>query len=369
MMAKDVSQSIRIVMPGLDVIGRQSGVGRVIHSLQECWGTRVIAQPGHIVKPPIPLIRNVWQRLDLNSGPDVLFWPDQTQTLQAMPRDSQYPSLVLVHDLGILDCEADRQGMDLVSRYVLIRCLRNLHFAQAIVVPSEFTARRVSYWFPALSDKVSVIPNGVSEYFRSWVGTKPRSRRWLAGVFGIPDQGPLLVNVGAEYPRKNMRVLMETFRAVKAGFPNALLVRVGKPGSPEWRADTVRRVERLGMEIGRDVMFLEGVNDETLAHLYQACDLALFPSIYEGFGIPVAEAIAVGAPVIASDRGALPEVVKNYGVIVDPDSKAFIQAALGLLRHEARRSRFAGIAWEEAARSYLDLMTQVVAEHRMDMAR
>jgi alpha-1,3-rhamnosyl/mannosyltransferase len=176
----------------------------------------------------------------------------------------------------------------------------------------------------------------------------PADPGWLRRRFDVG--GRYVLCVGNREPRKNLAAAVRAFAA--AGAADCSLVVAGVRG---WRnAEFERAVERTGAHVA-----IAGyVSDDDLVRLYSGAACLVFPSLYEGFGLPPLEAMACGTPVIASDRTSLPEVVGDAGVLVDPrDEDALAAAIAALLEDESRarelgergRERAARFTWERAA--------------------
>jgi glycosyltransferase involved in cell wall biosynthesis len=147
---------------------------------------------------------------------------------------------------------------------------------------------------------------------------------------------PYMIMVGTLEPRKNHARLIEAFHALKRGdAPACDLVFVGKPG---WGTDgLVERVRNLGLS--SEVHFLPNVPNSDLAALYSGALFTAYPSLYEGFGLPVLEAMACGCPVMTSDRSSMPEIAGDAAVLVDPTSVASIlQGLYRLITNEKLRA-------------------------------
>lgn len=196
--------------------------------------------------------------------------------------------------------------------------------ADRILAISEATARDAIAELGVPQERVVVVGAGVSARFRP-----PTSRErvlqelqlrmpWLEGGF--------VLYTGGIEPRKNIDRLLDAY----AGLPRSLrernqLVIVCRV-DPSELAAMRSRLRKLG--IADRVHFPGFVQDSELVNLYQACELFVFPSLYEGFGLPVAEAIACGAPVISSNTSSLPELVRDSEALFDPHDEASIRAAL-----------------------------------------
>ena len=174
--------------------------------------------------------------------------------------------------------------------------------------------------------------------------------------------------VGTVEPRKNHAVLLDAFDRLAGADPELHLVVVGRAG---WNNDDV--VDRLRHHplLGQRVHWFEGAGDELLAELYRAATVVAVPSITEGFGLPVIEALAVGVPVVSSNGGALPEAGGGLVDLVDPgDADAFADALGHLLgdSDELRRRRrqidgFEPTTWDRSAADVASALREAFGSH------
>lgn len=182
----------------------------------------------------------------------------------------------------------------------------------------------------------------------------PRAARWLA-------HQPFLLSTGTIEPRKNQLFLLEVYGRYRAQGGAAMpLVLAGGQG---WLMDDFRqRLARFPW--AADVHWLGYVSDAELAWLYSHCLVNLYPSHYEGFGLPVLEGMGLGAPVICSNSTSLPEIVAQAGVLLSPnDGDAWVAALMGLVTEPARRQALAAAAraraasfnWQASAAALLEL--------------
>jgi glycosyltransferase involved in cell wall biosynthesis len=185
----------------------------------------------------------------------------------------------------------------------------------------------------------------------------------MASKYGTSEN--YICAVGTVEPRKNLVTLLEAVAILRRGKWNYQLVLAGMPG---WKNsgvyDTVKRL-RLA---DADVLFLGHVPDDDMPLLYCGSRLFVFPSLYEGFGIPLAEAMACGTPVVASNSSSIPEVVQDAAVLVSPRSPEEFAGAIrrvlsdsglrGLLIARGLR-RAAEFSWESSARKVLDVLASV----------
>jgi len=251
-------------------------------------------------------------------------------------------SVVTVHDLTF---ERHPELMPLRDR-LLFRTLvpRSVARADRVLAVSEWTKRDLVERYGVAGEKVVVTPNGVDEIFHPNGAT--------------PTRPPYALFVGAIQPRKDPLTALEALALLSDDLG---LVVVG----PEKRgADEVRTaVTRLGLD--SRVEFAGHVELDELAALYRGAACLVFPSRYEGFGLPVLEAMASGTPVVAAATGALPEIAGDAAVLVEPADPAAL--AGGIERALADRERLvaAGLerarhfSWAESARRTLDVYREL----------
>jgi O-antigen biosynthesis alpha-1,2-mannosyltransferase len=241
-------------------------------------------------------------------GFDVLHCPSFRAPLR-----SPAPLVVTVHDLAVLrHPEAFNSWTRTYSRAFVPRVVRA---ADRVIAVSEFTKRELVDLLQVPDDRIRVIPNAVAEPF------VPEGAR--AG-------GDYVLAVGTLEPRKNLPRLAEAAR--RAG---AELRVVGAPGWGDVRVND------------EGVRFLGFVPDEELARLYRGSLCVAYTSLYEGFGIPVLEALACGAPVVTSARTAMEEVADGAAVLVDPRDADAIAA--GIREAIGRRDELAALGPERAS--------------------
>lgn len=297
-----------------------------------------------------PRAQLAWPALRLRGAAqaDVAFFPHYDAPMVGLPRRS----VVTVHDLIHFKVpEAFSPWRRRVGKVLLHRGVRA---AARVLTVSEATSRDLVEWFPSAAPKLRVVPNGVGPFFRP--SPEGERRDLPPGV-----ASPYLLCVGNRKPHKNLAAAVETLAELRAERPDLSLVVAGDVYDG-WEA-VLRRAEALGV---RDrLVEMEGVNDAQLRSLYSGCEALLFPSLYEGFGLPVLEAMACGAPVVASNRSSVPEVVGDAGLLADPERPAEMAAAVLRLRREPGlreelvrrgRERAAAFTWERAAREILDVL-------------
>jgi len=257
--------------------------------------------------------------------------------------------VVTVHDLIPLLLPETVTRRHRWIRGVMLSCA--VRWADRLMADSEATARDLADRFPEAADKTRVVHLGVDPRFAPATGEAVAAvRRDL----GLPSD--YLLYAGVISPVKNLEHLIEAYAILlKEDREIPLLVIAGRRG---WLADGImRRAHEVGL--GGSVRFCGFVPDEALPALLTGASAFLFPSRYEGFGLPVLEAMACGTPVLAGNRASLPEIAGGAAVLVDPEDPAGIADGIrSLLLDSGRRARLAqqGIAqagrfrWEETAR-------------------
>jgi len=232
-----------------------------------------------------------------------------------------------------------------------------LRSASFVIVPSEYTRRGLTEGHGIPEERVFVVPHGVdAEVFKP---TRKGGRAQVAAKLGQERPYVLFASIPS-IPQKNLPALKQAVvRLAERGLPHALAIAGGTAGG-----ESQALLDEIAAELpgfpGR-VAWLGHVGDRELAGLMAEADAFCLPSLFESFGLTALEAMACGAPVVASNRGALPEVVGNAAILSDPEPEA-LEAALwrvltdpalaGGLR-EAGRARAEGMTWERTAAGWL----------------
>jgi glycosyltransferase involved in cell wall biosynthesis len=307
-----------------------------------------------IALPP-RLLTIFWQRLrlplyvELFTGRlDVLHAPDY-----ALPPTFAH-TLLTVHDLTFLvrpDCFEPAS-----QRYLARTVPHSLRRASLVLVDSQASRHDLLRLYPVSPERVTVIYPGVDQRFCPLPASASEPVRQR---LGLPQQ--FLLFVGTLEPRKNLVRLLEALQRVP-DVPD--LVIAGRKG---WLYEEIfATVDRLAMQ--DRVYFLDFVDDADLPALYNLASAFVYPSLYEGFGLPVAEALACGVPVVTSAVASLPEVAGDAAVLVDPLDIASIAEGIRQALAQAERLRQAGplqsrrFGWHPSARALLDCYQMVGAD-------
>ena len=277
------------------------------------------------------------------------------------------PVVVTVHDIvPYLMRDDPEQDVYLrkFDRYVDNMAMQNLRRADRIIAISSYTKRMLVEYLGCLPDKIDVILYGLDhDLFRPVpVGDEFRRRHKL------DPQYQYLLYVGSENPRKNLPRLLEAFAKVRINNPNVKLLKIGTPTYMEQHRRLMTQIEKLNLTDA--VVFYDHPSQEDLVAFYSMADLFVFPSLYEGFGMPPLEAMACGTAVLASNAASLPEVVGDAAVTQDPyDVQAWAGSIEEILEDEVLRkslqnkglARAANFTWENNARATLNVYEQLHA--------
>ena len=331
---------LRVLIDGRALVGPRSGIG--VHTAE-------IARRLDVTPPPLIAshaeITNkqglescrfrvdrapngiLWQQLILPriGDGDVLWAPHGT-----IPITEKIPAVVTLHDFSSITMPGHHLLRTIVSFDLFIT--RSLDRARRIAAVSRTIAEEAVRWFGVRRSAIEIVPNGVDEFF-------------------TPDEshGDYILFVGTLEPRKGIDDLLAVWRSLPE--PRPRLVLCGDAG---WRVRVPAGVEVTGF-----------VDRERLRTLYQQARVFVYPSRYEGFGIPPLEAMACGAPVIATRTGAIPEFAEGAALLIDPgDRDALRESLVRLLRDEPLRrelrcrgaERARQFRWDRSARLMTDLL-------------
>jgi len=251
-------------------------------------------------------------------GWEQLVWPWQARRRQldllhsmafVAPLLSNRPTIVTVYDLSFLHFPENFPAAQRIylTNMTRISCRR----AVRVITISESSRQDVHHFFSVPLEQIDVIRPGVDAIYKPATAEAVADFREAEGI-----NGRFILHVGTLQPRKNIPVLLEAF--AKLDDSKLKLVLVGGKG---WLFDSIfDKVIALGLQ--EKVRFTGYVPDELLPLWYSAADLFVFPSLYEGFGMPVVEAMACGTPVVASNSSSIPEAVGDAGLLFDPQNSS-----------------------------------------------
>lgn len=290
------------------------------------WGARrIVSWPDGRYSLPADLH---WPRVRAEAASDLWYFPHWDVPW----RVGDTPFVVTLHDLA----HVTQPELGAVKRFVARRWIaRTLARARRVLAISEHSARELASVWPRHQAKVTLVPNGVDATFFAEPPPLPPDLRDTLG------RDPVMLSVGIRKERKNLAVGIEVLRRA----PELRWVVVGE-WFPEWERVAARAA---AAGVANRLIVIDRADDAVLRALYGRAAFLLFPSRYEGFGLPILEALASGTPVVAARTSSIPEVLGDAGWLCDPDdADAFAAAARDVL---ALGSRRAGVAERGRARA------------------
>jgi glycosyltransferase involved in cell wall biosynthesis len=320
----------------------------------------VPAGADHVAEPWHPPTNLGWTAVGLpraasRAAVDLIHAPAYTGPLR-----SPVPVVLTIHDVSYeRHPEWYPYRRDRLRRAFYRRCARA---ASHILTVSEFSRREIAAAYGIAPDRITVTPHGAPSPFAS-ADSSPH----LPLPPGVAT--PFLLHVGDLHERRNLEVALDALANVRRNAspaPQPSLVLAGVDRGVGHRL----RTRAAANGIGDAVVFLGSVSDQTLRALYCAAAALVYPSRYEGFGLPVLEAMASGTPVLAARCASLPEVLGEVGMLLDPDDvRQWTEAIAVVLSDGEQRARMrtAGLArashftWAKTARTTLDVYRQVLA--------
>lgn len=281
------------------------------------------------------------------------------------PLGCPVPVVVSVHDVSFLE-HPDYFPLyrSLQLRLTVHRTIRK---AARILTVSEFSRDSIARAYNLDPERITVVYNAAASGFHPM--RREAATNAVAARFGMA--APFILSVGDLQPRKNHVGLIEAFARLIRSHSH-LRHELVLAGKHTWFTPRVIEAARRS-GVGDRIRFLGFVTDDDLLHLYNACDLFCFPSFYEGFGLPVLEAMACGAVVACSNTSAIPEVADGAALLFNPrDAGEITRAMLDLIQlpELPARMRRLGLqrsthfSWQQAAQKTLEVYHEVVQQHR-----
>jgi len=237
------------------------------------------------------------------------------------------PCVITVHDLLQFKYpdKLPNPVVSLLYNRLLRRSVRLTKGADKIICVSNWTRQQVINQFGVDSTKVVAIHNGVNHQV-----FKPGERMKARHLSGLPENKRIILHVGSETKRKNIPVLLKALALLVSWGEDVVLIRIGEKTEPVHRLiKSLHLVDR--------VFHYNHIPEDRLPLYYQGADILMMPSLDEGFGFPLVEAMACGTPVITSDHGPMLEIVADAGLTANAhDFKEFAQKSRSLLRDQGR---------------------------------
>jgi len=265
-----------------------------------------------------------------------------------------------IYDLSTLVMPGQHKFLHTLSHKLFFRS--SLRRADRLIAISEFTKCEIIRLFPQYKDKISVALGAVVPEYRliddrSILGKVQKK-------YSLPER--FILFVGTLEPRKNISGLLKAYSKVKSKIPHKLVVVGGKG----WKYSSIfDLVKKLDLE--QSIIFTDYVPAVELPVIYNLAEIFCYPSFYEGFGLPILEAMACGTPVITSDVTSLPEVAGDSALLADPAlPEEIADRLLTLAQNENLRSKLAGMglsraaefSWELTAKKTLEIYRQIFTE-------
>lgn len=292
------------------------------------------------------------EKIDVFHSPSIMF-----------PVFAKCPVVLTVHDLIPLRFYKGHSRYKLLPFWIIkLIIFTALKKADQLITVSQFTRNEILNFAPFLRKRINVIHNSLSNTFKKMLAKDEIQS--VERKFSLPRR--IILYTGSMKPHKNVDRLLRAFKHLKERINVEDVCVVLSGGEKE----NIIRLKKLALDLGIDgnVIFTDMLSAEELAGLMNLAEVFVFPSLYEGFGLPPLEAMACGTPVITSNRASLPEVVGDAALLINPESEEDIASAMHrLLSDENLRNqliqkgfeRVKMFSWEETAKQTLEVYREV----------
>ena len=387
-MTQSPNSPLRLLIDYTPAIRQSAGIGRIIRGQVRAL---LAANPGYDVRlfvagqvsqaerddAPLPLhtipflsernLVRIWHRLNMPLPRADWFAGGRADLLHAtdfvLPPASARRRVVTVHDLAFV--RYPDAAMPSLHRYLNTVVPRSVQRADHLIADSQHTANDLQELWGIPGERISVVQGAVDRsHFQP--ETDPNALQTVRAKYAIGER-PFILGLSKLQPRKNFARLIRAYAAAReeATLPHRLVIG----GSKGWPYEEIfATVQGLGLE--EDVIFPGFVDDADLPALFSAADFFAYPSLYEGFGLPILEAQACGAPVLTGDNSCLPEAGGDGALYVDAGSVESIAAGIvrlatdGAYRRalaEAGAANARKFTWERSAQQLLHAYEQAMA--------
>jgi glycosyltransferase involved in cell wall biosynthesis len=359
-----------------------TGIGRYVFELERGLAERAVDHVRVPLQSPVPRViafgaRRVGYDLDAffasyplraqTSAGSLTHLTSQTLGALLLTQHLPRPVVATVHDILPYLLRHDPQlsvYRTRAQRLMDALAMRGLKRADRLIANSHYTKATLIDALGVDDDCIDVVHLGVDcqRYRPERVSASFRTR------YSLPDDRPYLLYVGSEDPRKNLGLLLRAFARVRNEIPDATLLKVGAPAFEDQRQANLRICSELGIRDG--VRFFDDVAEDDLPSFYRLASVFAFPSLHEGFGFPVLEALACGTAVVAADSSSIPELVGNEARLVDGRSvDSFAPALIETIRKRSGDfrgcvNRAAGFTWSRTMEGTLNSYEKAEARCR-----
>jgi glycosyltransferase involved in cell wall biosynthesis len=363
---------------GLNAIfleGKRTGVGRYLESLLREWAYAGLSDEfvlyflnerpcdSFLADGPFDIRRlsmveygqmDVFQYELTHSPVDVFF-----SALYDLPLSVNCPAVITVHDM--IHEAFPESFSDIQLNYLREKHAFSIGRAARIITDSDFSKNEIISRFPEAEGRITVIPLAASPVFKE----RDRLQGFVRKRFGVSE--PFIFYVGAVTPKRHIRPAIEAFQALAGKFPQWSLITIGRNVTYPYE-DLHGLASQANSALGRHaVVYEEFIGDRELLELYNAADIFIYLSTYEGFGMPPLEAMACGTPVITTTVSSLPEVAGDAALLVNPADGRDVCNALDRLmesselREEYRTRglrRAEQFSWERTALRTMEVLRE-----------
>ncbi|MBA7706615.1 D-inositol-3-phosphate glycosyltransferase [subsurface metagenome] len=305
---------------------------------------------------------NLWNRLRfppielMGFKADLLHCPDYL-----IPPTLNKIIILTIHDLAFI--RFPQFNFDWFTKKYTKEVKRNARLAKIIIADSKSTKDDIIKFFKIDPAKVKVVYLASDSQFKK-LANQEKDKKVLK-KYGIDKK--YILSAGTIEPRKNYPTLIKAFNYIKHNNNdfNYRLVIVGRTG---WKSEATYRERELS-PYKDDILFIGRVSDKDLVQIYNQAEIFVYPSLFEGFGLPPLEAMSCGLPVIASDSSSLKEVVGNAGILIPPDDFKEISKQISyILKNEKIKKKLKEkslkqaqkFSWEKTARKTLNIYNEII---------